>query len=218
MGVEAGYAQWSATYEATVLDEMDLRLLARVTTLAWGRVKRAVDLACGTGRIGTWLRAQGVQRVDGVDTTEAMLASAEAKEAYARLVVADVRETGLESGAYDLAVQVLADEHLAELGPLYVEAARLTTAGGRFVIVGYHPFFLMMGIPTHFDSTEGEPVAIESYVHLASDHVRAATAAGWRLAEMEEGVVDDAWVTKKSKWERYRNRPVSFLMVWEKVS
>jgi hypothetical protein len=74
----------------------------------------------------------------------------------------------------------------------------------------------MNGIPTHFDRRDGEPVAIESYVHLFSEHVQAAHRSGWTLVEMDEGVVDDAWITKKPKWERYRHHPVSFAMVWRK--
>ena len=72
----------------------------------------------------------------------------------------------------------------------------------------------MNGIPTHFERRDGTPVAIESHVHLLSDHAKAARAAGWMLAEMDEGVVDDAWIAKKPKWQRYRSHPVSFAMVW----
>jgi hypothetical protein len=74
----------------------------------------------------------------------------------------------------------------------------------------------MNGIPTHFDRRDGEPVAIESYVHLFSEHVQAAHRSGWTLVEMDEGVVDDAWIAKKPKWECYRHHPVSFAMVWRK--
>jgi hypothetical protein len=74
----------------------------------------------------------------------------------------------------------------------------------------------MSGIPTHFDNAEGEPVAIESHVHLFSDHVRAAGAVGWRLVEMEEGLVDGAWVARKPRWKVYLNRPVSYALVWRK--
>ena len=49
-------------------------------------------------------------------------------------------------------------------------------------------------MPTHFKEADGEPVAIETYVHLFSDHVTAALAAGWQLAEMREQVIDDRWV------------------------
>ena len=46
---------------------------------------------------------------------------------------------------------------------------------------------------------------------------RAAHAAGWTLAEMEEGVVDEAWLAKKPQWAKYRFHPVSFAMVWKRA-
>jgi SAM-dependent methyltransferase len=214
--VRDGYREWATTYEDVVQDEMDLRLLARIETVDWARAKRVLDLACGTGRIGAWLRAQGVRRIDGLDFTPEMLARAEAKGVYDRLITADMLATGQPASAYDLVLEVLADEHVTELPPLYREAARLAAPIGAFVIVGYHPHFLLNGIPTHFKRRGGEPVAIESHVHLLSDHVKAARRAGWTLAEMDEGVVDDAWLAKKPKWEEYRFHPVSFAMVWRK--
>jgi SAM-dependent methyltransferase len=214
--VRDGYREWAETYEDVVQAEMDLRLLARVGTVDWAKAGRVLDLACGTGRIGAWLRAQGVQRLDGLDFTPEMLARAETKGVYDRLILADMLATGLPASSYDLVLEVLADEHLAEVGLLYREAARLAAPAGVFLIVGYHPHFLMNGIPTHFDRRDGEPVAIESHVHLFSHHVQAAHRTGWTLVEMDEGVVDDAWIAKKPKWERYRSHPVSFVMVWRK--
>jgi SAM-dependent methyltransferase len=216
LGVREGYAAWADSYEATVLDLMDLRLLERLTTVDWPDVGAALDLACGTGRGGAWMKARGVARIDGIDLTPQMLEQARAKGVYDSLGLGDVNAVGLPSGRYDLVTQLLADEHLADLAPVYREAARLTGPDGRFVLVGYHPWFLMAGIPTHFDRAPGEPVAIESHVHLFADHVRAAHAAGWRLAELEEGVVDEAWIAAKPKWERHRDRPVSFAFVWGK--
>jgi SAM-dependent methyltransferase len=212
--VRQGYAEWAETYEETVLDLMDIRLLGGLETVAWPRIERAADLACGTGRIGSWLKRAGVREVHGVDFTAEMLDRAKAKGAYDRLVLADVAATGLDGGRYDLVIEVLADEHLRDLAPLYREAARLASPSGRFVIVGYHPHFLMMGIPTHFDRASGQPVAIESHVHLFSSHVRAAHAAGLRLVELSEGLVDDAWIAAKPKWQAFRHHPVSFAMVW----
>jgi SAM-dependent methyltransferase len=217
LGVRDGYGEWAETYEGVVQDEMDVRLLERVSTVDWAAAERALDLACGTGRTGAWLRARGVRRIDGVDLTPEMLARAEARGAHDRLVAADIRDTGLPASAYDLVVESLADEHLPDLGPLYREAARLARPGAAFVVVGYHPHFLMNGVPTHFDRRDGSgPATIESHVHLFSDHARAARRAGWSLAEMEEGVVDDAWIAKKPRWERYRHHPVSFCLVWRR--
>lgn len=217
LDVREGYGAWARTYEATVLDLMDIRLAEQVETIPWSKVRDVVDLACGTGRAGSWLKSRGAVSIDGVDLTPEMLEKARARGVYRELRLSDVGATGLPDAAYDLATQFLADEHLASLEPVYREAARLTKPNGRFLLVGFHPWFLMAGIPTHFDRKPGEPVAIESYVHLFSDHVSASRTAGWRLAELIEGLVDDAWVAAKPKWEAHRDRPVSFAIVWEKA-
>ncbi len=214
VGVRDGYAQWAPTYEGTVLDLMDLRLLARLKTVDWQHASNVLDLACGTGRVGVWLKDKGVRNLTGLDFTEEMLGKARSKNVYDTLVLADVAETGLASNAYDLIVESLADEHFARLDPFYVEASRLCRAGRRLVLVGYHPHFVMLGMPTHFNSATGEPVAVETYVHLMSDHVLAAHRAGFRLLEMVEGVIDDDWLAAKPKWEAFRDHPISFAMVW----
>jgi SAM-dependent methyltransferase len=211
--VREGYEAWAPTYEATVSDLMDLRLAGRLRGVDWA-ARHAVDLACGTGRGGAWLKGQGARRLTGVDFTEAMLAKARARGVYDELLLGDATATGLPGAAFDLVTQFLADEHMADLAPVYAEAARLARPGGAFVLVGFHPWFLISGVPTHFDRAPGEPVAIESHVHLFADHVRAAHAAGFRLAELEEGVIDDAWVALKPKWQAYRDRPVSFAFAW----
>jgi SAM-dependent methyltransferase len=94
------------------------------------------------------------------------------------------------------------------------EAYRLSTSRATFAVVGMHPFFFMTGMPTHFKDAAGNPKAIETHVHLVSDHVRAALEAGWSLAEMYEGVIDEDWLRAKPKWERLRNYPVNFGYVW----
>jgi hypothetical protein len=138
-----------------------------------------------------------------------MLARARERGVYRSLRVGDVAATGLEPG-YDLAVCCLVDEHLATLEPLYREAARLARG---FVLVGFHPHFIMAaGMPTHFDSADG-PVAIETHVHLLSEHVAAARAAGFVLGDLRERVVDESW----PKWERLRGHPVAFGCVWQRA-
>jgi SAM-dependent methyltransferase len=216
VSVQEGYGEWAATYEDIVQDTMDLRLLAGIKSVTWDHIQEAADLACGTGRIGVWLKQQGVGSIDGVDLTAAMLEGARAKEVYRQLFLANILETPLQSEAYDLVTSVLVDEHLPDVRPLYREGFRIARPGGYFVLVGYHPFFLLSGIPTHFNSASGEPLTIECYIHLLSDHVQAALAAGWTLLEMHEGLIDDEWLTGKPKWSKYRNWPVSFAMAWQK--
>jgi SAM-dependent methyltransferase len=183
---------------------MDLVLLDALESVAWSAVERAADLGCGTGRTGAWLRARGVIRLDGIDLTPEMLAVARRRDIYDQLVDAEVGTTGLENGAYDLVTTCLVDEYLRDLAPLYREAARLLRSGGSHVLVGYHPHFIMTaGMPTHFDRRPDEPVAIETYVHLFSDHVAAARAVDLSLIEMRERLVDDRWIALKPRWEQY---------------
>ena len=207
----AGYGEWAATYEDTVQDAMDLDLL-EVVDVEWGGV--VADLGCGTGRTGEWLRPR-VEAIDGVDLTPEMLARARFRGVYRTLRVGDVGASGLDGDAYDLAIACLVDEHLADIEPLYAEAARLAPT---FVLVGFHPHFIMAsGMPTHFDTADGESLAIETHVHLLSDHVAAARAAGLVLRDLHERVVDDVWLTLKPKWEAMRGHPLAFAAVWQRA-
>jgi SAM-dependent methyltransferase len=212
--VRSGYGEWVDTYEQTVQDAMDIELLERLDSVDWAG--EVADLGCGTGRTGAWLAQRGVTAIDGVDLTPEMLARARERGVYRSLAEADVANTGLETDGYDVAVTSLVDEHLADLKPLYAEAARVAKPGAPYVLVGYHPQFIMSsGMPTHYDSASGEPVAIETHLHLFSDHVKAAGAAGFALAEAEERVIDDAWLELKPKWERLRGVPIAFAFVWK---
>jgi len=212
-----GYAQWSATYEDTVKSDMDLFLLEQIQTVKWSAVKRCADLGCGTGRTAAWLASKGVWEIDGVDATPEMLNQARKQEVFASLQVADVCTTGLPSASYDLITTCLVDEHLAELAPLYTEAMRLAQPGAIYILVGFHPFFIMAtGMPTHFQGADGESVAIETHIHLLSDHAQAALATGWQLIELHEQVIDDRWIETKPSWATYLDVPVSFAWVWRR--
>jgi SAM-dependent methyltransferase len=210
-----GYGAWQPTYDDSVQDIMDLGILEGLTAVRWSEARQVVDLGCGTGRTASWLVSKGVMTIDGVDVTPEMLDKARGLGLHRRLVEADVRATGLQAAAYDIAICSLVDEHLPELGGLYREARRLLGPNGTFVLVGYHPFFIMAsGMPTHFDGADGQPIAIETYVHLPSAHMAAARSAGFVASELREAVIDDDWVRRKPKWDRYRDWPISFAWVW----
>jgi SAM-dependent methyltransferase len=166
VSAQTGYAEWAGHYEATVAAGLDRPLLDALKGVRWDDIEMAADLACGTGRTGVWLSQHGVRFIDGVDLTPEMLQIAESKSVYRHLQRADVAATDLPSSTYDLCTLVLADEHLASLEPVYLEVARLLVSGGSFVLIGYHPFFLMNGTPTHYHRADGVAVTIQSYVHL----------------------------------------------------
>ena len=217
--VRRGYGEWAATYEETVHDAMDIELLDGLRSVDWAAARHAVDLGCGTGRTGAWLRARGLGgTLDGVDLTPEMLARARGRGIYDRLVEADVTANGLPDGAYDLLTTSLVDEHLADLGPLYDEAFRVAAPGAAYALAGIHPQFLMAsGIPTHFDRPDGEGVAIETHLHLLGDHVNAGVAAGWTLVELRERLIDEAFLAIKPKWTELVGHPFAVAFVWRRL-
>jgi SAM-dependent methyltransferase len=219
LSVQEGYTVWAATYDERKLGSlMDYPLFERLRTVTWEQVEAAADLACGTGRTGAWLKEHGVRHLDGVDLTEAMLAYARARGIYRHLWLADLRQTPLRAHSYDLVSVGLADEHLPEVLPLYQEAARLTRPQGFLVLLGYHPFFQLSGVPTTFEQRTGELVTIEGYVHLFSEHVQAASACGWVLRELYECLIDDEWVARRPQAARRKGWPVSFVCLWQQQS
>ena len=216
----AGYAAWAPFYDATMDDRLDLPLLSMLTCVDWNRIGAVIDLACGTGRVGAWLKVHGAGRIDGVDASPAMLDQAAAKGIYDRLVCADAAATGLLGSEYNLAISSFAVCHLIDLPSLYAEAVRLTRPGGRVVLVDYHPFMLLKGVPTHFNASGGEPIAIANVIHMFDDHLEAGRRAGLTLLELREQLVDAEWVAQnrclfgEPRMASHVGHPVSFAMVW----
>ena len=211
LDVIQGYRLWSRFYEQGAEGHLVNGLLERLPPSTWNNLARVADLGCGTGRVGAWLRDRGTVELYGVDLSPEMLARAADRNIYARLLQADVRATGLAGHSCTLVMSSLTACHLQDIGPLYAEAARLLHPGGVFVLLDYHPFFLLNGIPTHFRTPGGETFAITNHVHLFSDHMRAALDAGFSLQAMDEMVVAGNW----KNYTKYLNRPISFVLAWE---
>jgi SAM-dependent methyltransferase len=144
-----------------------------------------------------------------------MLQHAASRGIYRALHEADVTRSELPDCAFDLGISVLAACHLPDLSKLYAEAARLVRPSGWLAVVDYHPFFLLRGIPTHFDTASG-PVAIENFVHLTSEHINCGIRCGWVPAEMHERLVDEQWGSEKPSMSKHLNQPVSFVLLWRK--
>lgn len=97
------------------------------------RFRHALDLGCGTG-LAAPLFAPCVEELDGVDLSPAMLARAERLGLYARLDAADMGAAvaGAPKGSLDLIIAADALCYLAELHPLFANAARALAPSALF--------------------------------------------------------------------------------------
>ncbi len=217
VSIEEGYAIWSRKY-GDFYDRFDIDLFER-SPLLGSRTPgaRVVDLACGNGRIGRWLVSVGATAVVGVDRSAEMLAHAVARGVYERTVDADVTATGLPEASFDGAITSMALCHVPDLHAFFREARRLLRPGGWLAVLDYHPFFLFMGIPTHFDPLGGgQPIAIENHVHPLSRYFQAGRESGFGLCELEERFVDADWVASMPQYERYLGLPITHFWVFER--
>lgn len=217
LSVEQGYRLWSESYDRFMAPfQLDLPLLARCNAVKLRGVRSALDLGCGTGRMGSWLKGRGVKAVDGMDASAAMLAHARQKGIYRRIWLRRFPPAGLPAASYDLVMSSLALCHLPDPGGFYRDACRVTRRNGGMIVIDYHPHFLLNGIPTHFQDSKGRTFGIRNYVHLFRDHFAHAAKAGWRLIWLDELVVQPGWARRHRGWRPYVHQPVSFMMCWRK--
>ena len=103
------YADWAETYDQTMLDGLSYRSPQQIATLAAvseaRRDVRVLDVGCGTGLLAASLRAEGFNRIDGLDYSAPMLAVAQREGRIDEVFLRDLNEA-LEMGAerYDMLV------------------------------------------------------------------------------------------------------------------
>ena len=132
------YADWAETYDQTMLDGLSYRSPQRIAALAAvteaRRDVRVLDVGCGTGLLASSLRAQGFNRVDGLDYSAPMLAVAQREGRIDEAFLRDLNER-LEMGAecYDMLVSTGTFTHGHVGAGCLPELLALLVPGGRLV-------------------------------------------------------------------------------------
>ena len=185
--VQAAYTPWSATYDADRNPTRDLDQEVTRALLGHRRTRAILELGCGTGK-NTTLLAQIGQQVQALDFSEGMLTQARAKVQAPNVTftAADLTQPWpCASGSVDLIVGNLVLEHIADLGPVFAEAARVLQPGGELLLVELHPFKQYIGGKAVFEHGQ-EQVEITAFVHNISDFLGAAARSGLALLDLKE--------------------------------
>ena len=98
-----------------------------------------IELGCGTGYFGAWLKRQGARRVVGVDVTPAQLETARELNAEFKLglefIEANAEAVPLPDGSFDVAVSEYGASLWCDPYLWIPEAARLLRRGGELVFM-----------------------------------------------------------------------------------
>ena len=156
LSVKAGYERWAQTYDHShnpVL-ALEQRMIAAMLPDLTG--KRALDLACGTGRWFSLLAARGVAQLIGTDISRAMLRMAAPKVnlSLAR-IQADCAAIPLKDSEIDFAICSFAAGHIRNLDVFAAECGRVLRAGAELFISDLHPDAYSAGWRTGFRDHRG---------------------------------------------------------------
>jgi ubiquinone/menaquinone biosynthesis C-methylase UbiE len=190
--VEDGYTQWAPRYDGrNPAIEAEQPIVHRMLDALPPGV--ALDAACGTGRHAAKLAELG-HRVIGVDTTEAMLDVARAKVPGAEFRTGRLEALPVDDASVDVLTCTLALTHVAKLGPVMREFARVLRPGGQAVLSDMHPIATLTGSIAGFpgdDITSGIPY-VPNLTHHVGDYITAFLDAGLVITECLEPPVTEA--------------------------
>lgn len=212
LGVTEGYDLWASSYDEycnplVLVEEGPVHAL-----LGDVRDRDVLDAACGTGRHTRWLCDRGA-RVVGVDASPGMLEVARAKCPEADLRAGTVLELPVEPESFDVVLNALMAEHVADLDALVASLARALRRGGRLVLSVFHPAMVAKGTRTHFEHVEsGAEYELATFAHGVADYRRAFERAGLAVDTMQDLSCDGALLERMPWMLKHAGTPLALVI------
>jgi SAM-dependent methyltransferase len=188
---------------------------------------RALDLGCGEGRLGRFLRSRGY-RVAGADASPTMVRLAVSHDVAAPAVVADAAALPFPDETFDLVVAYMSLHDMDQMPEAVAEAGRVLERGGRLCAAIPHPInsagsfqardpgapFVIDG--SYLDQARADWVADRDGVRLTfhSEHrpieaySRALEAAGLLIEAIREVGAPDEVVAAHPNNRRWQRIPL----------
>ena len=188
MTIDAAYSRWAASYDTDPNATRDLDQSATANVLESLRVGLTIEAGCGTGK-NTPLLARISTSVLALDFSPGMLARARerVRASHVRYEQVDLLAPWPCADASAALVSCnLVLEHIEHLQPVFRQAARALSPGGRFFVSELHPCRQYLGSQARFVDEKGETTRIPAYLHHVSDFTRAGLAAGLQIERLDE--------------------------------
>ncbi|HEX5615751.1 MAG TPA: class I SAM-dependent methyltransferase [Acidimicrobiia bacterium] len=192
-----------------------------------------LDIGTGDGQIARLVRADGAERVVGVDPTAAQLRAARERGGGVHYVRGSAEHVPARDASFDAVVACLVFEHLPDHVEPIREVARVLRPGGRFVFFLNHPLLQSPGSGWIDDHILEEqywrvgayltvdvsmetlaPGVVLPFVHRPlSQYVNTMAECGLTLDRMEEPAPPAGFLARASEYAEAATIPRLLLLV-----
>jgi ubiquinone/menaquinone biosynthesis C-methylase UbiE len=215
-----GYTAWSPSYD----ERMNPLVLAEqpaMSALLDGIPSgRALDAACGTGRL-TRMLVDHRHEVTGIDVSEAMLERARKNVPEATLRAGSLLDLPFPDASFDVVCCALALTHVLLLEPAIAELTRVLSAGGVLLLSDVHPVAVATGSHAFFRYPDDSRGVVRNELHWHGEYLDAFASAGLRVRRCLEPrfsqKVLEAFTSKGRTPALVHLLGLPYVLVWECV-
>jgi ubiquinone/menaquinone biosynthesis C-methylase UbiE len=207
------YERWAPMYPPIAHNPL-MRVEERVMLERWPEVtgKRALDLACGTGRYTRALIQTGAAGVVATDFCVPMLQ----RVATANRVCANMTSLPFAGGAFDVVISGLALGHAQALQPWMSEITRVLTPGGTLLYSDFHPEAARAGLTRSFKDENDQTCTVPHHCYGVAEQRQAAVRTGLRIDSLHEIRVGEelreAFAGSEEFYRRWHGLPIVLVM------
>jgi SAM-dependent methyltransferase len=179
----AAYERWAPLYPPIAHNPL-MRAEQQSMLRYWPKVdgRRALDLACGSGRYSQLLAEAGAAEVVSVDFCVPMLTQVP----VGIRVCASMMRLPFAPRTFDVVVSGLAVGHAPSVHPWMVEVASVLRKGGTLVYSDFHPEAARAGLTRSFKDSNGLSCSVPHQQFSVASQLDAANAAGLQVEAMHE--------------------------------
>jgi ubiquinone/menaquinone biosynthesis C-methylase UbiE len=179
----AAYERWAPLYPPTAHNPL-MRAEQQAMVEHWPPVagKRALDLACGTGRYARLLAEAEAAQVVAMDFCVPMLRQV---SAGAR-VCGSMMQLPFAGQAFDVVISGLALGHAANVHSWMAEAARVLKSGGSLLYSDFHPEAARVGLTRSFKDEQNDTCTVPHRCYGVALQQEAAAAANLAIDVIHE--------------------------------
>ncbi|HWG72371.1 MAG TPA: class I SAM-dependent methyltransferase [Steroidobacteraceae bacterium] len=179
----AAYERWAPLYPPTAHNPL-MRAEQRAMVEHWPQVagRRALDLACGTGRYAQLLAQARAEPVVAMDFCVPMLRQV----SVAARVCGSMMQLPFADRAFDVVISGLALGHAANVQAWMAEVARVLAPGGIVLYSDFHPEAARVGLTRSFKDQEHRTCTVPHRCYDVASQRTAAAAANLAIDIVHE--------------------------------